>query len=226
MFIRKIDAPWLRFVTDGEDGGGVDVESVDDPQDVTADDDATDVDDTEDDVPLGPSGERALEAVKAKERATRAELRALKAEIAALKTPKEGDETPEQVRERIRQDVAREFNERLVRAEVKATASAMFADPEDAVAFLNVGDFDIDADGNVDASDIEDALKDLLARKPHLAKQGGAQSSTKRRIPEVPADPARSQSTPLTLQDKIAAAQKAGDFKAVISLQNELLEVS
>lgn len=220
MFIRKIDAPWLRFVTDGEDGGGSDVEpEAAEPEEVQEDD-------GEDDAPLGPAGERALEAVKAKEKAARAELRALKAELAALKTPKEGDETPEQVQERIRQDVAREFNERLVSAEVRASAAGLFADPEDAVTFLDLSEFDVDASGRVDASDVEDALKDLLARKPHLAKQGGAQSSTKRRIPEVPADPARSQSTPLTLQDKIAAAQKAGDFKAVISLQNELLEVS
>lgn len=222
MFIRKFEMPWLRFVTDVEDGGGADIDDVVETQDADGKEGS---DDDGEDTPLGPAGERALEAVKAKERAARAELRTLKAEIAALKAPKEGEETPDQIRARIEQDVAQKFNERLVRAEVKASASALFADPEDAVAFLNMSDFEVDADGNVDASDIEDALKDLLARKPHLAKQGDAQSITKRRIPEVPADPARSQSKPLTLQDKITAAQKAGDFKTVIALQNELLEV-
>lgn len=225
MLVRNVDMPWLRFIVEGEDGGP-DVDVVDDvPVEPADGEDPVDAPD-EEDKPLGPAGERALEAMKEKERKTRAELRQLKAELAALKAPRDGEATPEQVREQIRQELANEFRKPIIEANVKAAAAGLFADPEDAVAFLDMSDFDVDASGNVEVSDIQDALKDLLARKPHLAKQGGAQGPSKRRIPEVPADPARVQTTALTLQEKIAAAQKAGDFKTVIALQNELLEVN
>lgn len=223
---KKLELPWFMFVTDPEPGGGAD--PVDPPATPaeTDPDETTPADPAEEDAPLGEAGERALNAMKQKERETRAKLRAAQAELAALKAPKEGEETPEQIRERVEQDVAKRYNERLVRAEVKASAAASFADPDDAVAFLNMGDFDVDADGNVDPHDIEDALKDLLAKKPHLAKQDTTQRGDRRRVPEVPADPANAKSDPPSLDDRIAAAQAAGDYKTVIALQNERLEAA
>lgn len=215
--------PWLRFVTDPEDGGGAD--PVDDPADEPAAPAGTDPAD-EPDAPLGEAGERALAAMKKKERETRAELRAAKAEIAALTAPKDGEQTPEQLRAEIEREVIAKANQRVVRAEVKAAAAASFADPEDAIAFLNLSEFDVDENGEVDPSDIEDALKDLLAKKPHLAKRGEAQRDSKKRVPEVPADPAGGSHEPLSLDERIAAAQKAGDYKTVIALQNERLEVA
>lgn len=219
------DWPWLRFVTAPEDGGGADPveDHSGEPTGAPSDDDpASETDDT----PLGEAGERALEAMKKKERETRAKLREAQAEIAALTAPKDGDKTPDQLREEIERGVRAEFNERLARAEVRAAAAASFADPEDAVTFLNMSEFDVDENGDIDPSDIEDALKDLLAKKPHLAKQDAAQGGSKKRVPEVPADPAGGSHEPLSLDEKIAAAQKAGDFKTVIALQNERLETA
>lgn len=59
--------------------------------------------------------------------------------------------------------------QRAVRAEVRALAASDFADPEDAAAFLDLGAY-VGEDGDVDADAISSDLKDLLKRKPHLAK--------------------------------------------------------
>ncbi|MEW2463138.1 hypothetical protein AB0872_20840 [Microbacterium sp. NPDC047426] len=62
-----------------------------------------------------------------------------------------------------------QFRQRAVRSEVKALAAAEFADPEDAHAFLDLNSY-VDDDGDVDTAAIQQDLKDLLKRKPHLAK--------------------------------------------------------
>jgi hypothetical protein len=61
------------------------------------------------------------------------------------------------------------FQQRAVRAEVRALASVEFADPEDAHAFLALDSY-VGEDGEVDADAIQRDLKDLLKRKPHLGK--------------------------------------------------------
>jgi hypothetical protein len=67
------------------------------------------------------------------------------------------------------QDRFKAVQQRAVRSEVKALASAEFADPEDAHAFLSLDSYVTD-DGDVDTDAIQRDLKDLLERKPHLAK--------------------------------------------------------
>lgn len=59
--------------------------------------------------------------------------------------------------------------QRAVRSEVRALASAEFADPDDAPAFLNLDGY-VGDDGEVDAEQIRADLKALLKAKPHLAK--------------------------------------------------------
>ncbi|MEW5658347.1 hypothetical protein ABGT92_23875 [Streptomyces cinereoruber] len=65
--------------------------------------------------------------------------------------------------------------QRAVRAEVKALAAKSFADPSDAAAFLNLGDY-VDDGGEIDEKAIEKDLADLLKRKPHLAKEAAPPS--------------------------------------------------
>ncbi len=60
--------------------------------------------------------------------------------------------------------------QRAVRAEVRALASGQFADPDDAIAFLNLASY-ADDDGEINADQIKADLADLLERKPHLAKK-------------------------------------------------------
>jgi predicted Zn-dependent protease len=65
--------------------------------------------------------------------------------------------------------------QRAVRAEVRALAAEKFADPSDAAAFLNLGEF-VDEGGDIDSKGIEKALDDLLKAKPHLGKPSGPPS--------------------------------------------------
>jgi hypothetical protein len=62
---------------------------------------------------------------------------------------------------------------RVLRSEIKAAAAGKLADPADALAFLDLSSFEVDADGSVDEQEIAEAIDDLLTRKPHLAAQGG-----------------------------------------------------
>jgi hypothetical protein len=65
-------------------------------------------------------------------------------------------------------------NARIVRAEVKALAADLFADPADAPLYLDLTKYDVDDDGNVAADEVKADLKQLLKDKPHLAKKGAA----------------------------------------------------
>ena len=144
------------------------------------------------DPPLGYTGKAALDA----ERTARSTAeRALKpwdkiakdsgmtaAEVAALvaaykkKDPPKGDEPPDAdaIRAAAEKDATARANTRIVRAEVKALAADMFADPADAHLYLTLDDFDVDDDGNEAA--VKKALADVLTKKPHLKKTRGPRS--------------------------------------------------
>lgn len=171
-------------------------------QDDTAKDDVVDetsVDDTDDsdtgsddeqdsDKPLGPAGEKALQAEKEKRKAAQAELRQWKAlglspeQIRELQKAgsKDGGKTgDEQVDvDKVRADAKAEAQAEALRERVEDKIEAKahkFADPEDAVATLlrkhGIEEF---IDGTkVDVDAITEALDDLLKTKPYLAAQGG-----------------------------------------------------
>lgn len=71
-----------------------------------------------------------------------------------------------------RAEVLSKANSRIVKSEIKAAAANLFADPTDAVKFLDLDDYEVDEDGNVDEKAIARDLKSLLRDKPHLAKKG------------------------------------------------------
>lgn len=173
---------------------------------------------------LGDPGKRALDAIKAKHRDERTKRLAAEQALRDALAPKGDTPDPATIQAEADRKATERANLRIVRAEVKGAAASLFADPADALAFLDLSTFDVDDDGDVDPDDIQSALTELLAKKPHLAKQDSApQGGSKRRIPEVPADPAHKPSTPVSHADRLKAAQAAGDYQAVISLQNDLL---
>lgn len=135
---------------------------------------------------LGDAGKKALEAMKAQ----RAEAKRL-----AAAEKKRADDLARQVQEfedaqkselekatakaeRL-EAAAKAATARAVRAEVKAAAGE-FADPEDAVAFLDLAKYTSD-DGEIDAEAISGDLADLLERKPHLRR--AAQEPQKKPVP-------------------------------------------
>lgn len=173
---------------------------------------------------LGDPGKRALEATKAKWKAERDKRIALERQLAAATAPKDGEPTPEQIRADVTREATQRANQRIVRAEVKSAATGLLENPAIALRLLDLTVFEVDDDGEVDADEITDAIKDLIAKEPYLAKQNSTpQGGSKKRIPEVPADPANKASTPVSHADKVKAAKAAGDWQAVIALENELL---
>lgn len=174
---------WLRFVNlgfirtiaaDGDGGGADDDADDDDPDaDADADDDESDGDDSEDDKAkkaLGDKGQQALDRMKARVKKERA------ARIAAEKerdAAKDSDEVEKQ-RNAVEAEANAKANRKIISAEIRAAAAAAkFNDPKDALAHIDVTQFDVDDDGEVDQDEVAEAIKELLAKKPYLAAQGG-----------------------------------------------------
>lgn len=146
-------------------------------------DDGQSDDDDGDDAPLGPKGEKALAAEKQKRRDAQRQLREWKAlGLSAADIKKLLDERDDKgdkpdadrIRQEARAEAQAELLEGRVLDKIEAKAARLFADPDDAAALLMKGrdaDEFLD-DGKIDVEAIQDALDELLEKKPYLAAQG------------------------------------------------------
>lgn len=184
---------------------------------------------------LGDAGKQALDRMKGQLKTTKAELRAFKAlgltpeQIQALQKPADdaGDKPdPEKIRDEARREARAEAQRERVVDKIEAKARG-FADPEDAVAILlRTHDADDFLDGDkIDVEAIQEALDELLEKKPHLAAaaQGG------RRFSGGADGGARKESRPdqLTRDDlkrlsprEIEAARKAGRLNDLLGIKS------
>lgn len=126
---------------------------------------------------LGDAGKKALGLMKAqrnaerlKARETQKELDRIKAELALKDTPAD-EQALEAAKAEARAEATNAANKRILKSELKAAATGKLADPSDAHLYINLDDFDVNDDGDVDSESLNDAITDLLARKPHLAAQ-------------------------------------------------------
>lgn len=136
----------------------------------------------EEDAPLGPKGEKAFQAEKEKRRAAQAELREwsrlglTRDEIAKLVAERDKGEQPdpEKLRDQAKTEARAELLRDRVLDKIEAKAAKGFADPEDAAALVLRGrdSDDFLDDGKVDVEAIQEALAELLEKKPYLAAQG------------------------------------------------------
>jgi hypothetical protein len=118
----------------------------------------------------------AYEAEKAKRKEQDAALRDLRSELDAIKAKAEGKEAEfaaQQEAQRVKDEALAVANDRILKAEVRAQAASKLADPQDALRFLDLSEFEVGSDGEVDASQIAKAIDGLIASKPYLAAQGG-----------------------------------------------------
>ena len=169
----------------------------DDGDDDSDDDSDDDDDDSDDDGDDGDDDEEKSEDVKKLEGALDKERRLHRKKARQLrpwsKLGRELGMTPDQVREAlakggkppskddqpdaeaIRRDAEREAtrraDRRVIGSEIRRLATKSFADPDDAARFLNLDDYEVDEDGNVDEDEILADLKDVLRRRPHLARK-------------------------------------------------------
>jgi len=162
---------------DGDDGTDDDGDGTDNGDD-DGDDGTDDGDDGADQ--LGDAGKRALSRMKDKLKAERAKRRAAEQRANQLET--DGDDDAQ--KRQIEAAALAKANDHIVRAEVRAAAAGKLADPADAIGFLDLSQFEVGADGDVDQDEIADAIDDLLERKPYLAAQRGDKSGEKKKAPK------------------------------------------
>lgn len=125
---------------------------------------------------LGDPGKKALDTMKAERQAAKEDARKEKARADALQAKLDGREaefTAEQERRRVEDAALAKANGRIVRSEMKAAAKGVLADPADAFKFIDLDQFEVDNDGNVDEAAIAAAIAQLVKDKPYLAAQGG-----------------------------------------------------
>ncbi len=188
--------------------GGDDTGTDADDQGTDGSDDQGDGDQG-DDKPLGPAGQKALDAIKAKHKKEVQRRRQLEAELARSKT---GDEA-EQARQEAEQAALAKANTRILKAEVRAAAAGKLADPADALQLLDLTQFEVDADGEVDADEIASAIEDLIKSKPYLA----ATAPTTRRFQGSGDGGVRGRTKGIDRQ--IADAEGKGDWKTARRLK-------
>ena len=183
----------------------------------TVEEAATEAEGKDDDKPLGPAGEKALQAEKEKRRKAAQELRDAKAEIERLRNG--GDEAAQKATEVEKAAIAK-ANTKILRAEVKAAAAGKLANPALAVKLLDLSKFEVDDNGDVDQGEIADAISELLREEPYLAAetpkrfQGGADQGARKKV------------KPASLDERIAEAEANGDWAQARRLKSSKLTQS
>lgn len=164
-------------------------DSADSDQDDDSDNDGADKDDTDNDARIliderthRKTAETLLAELTGKSKTevrklVRGGAQAAREALVAQKPTKGDDKGDKDVDEdAIRREAERAANERanarIVRSEVRALAAETFADPADAPLYVDLSEFEVDDDGEVDADEIKKALADVIKAKPHLAKTG------------------------------------------------------
>lgn len=170
---------------------------------------------------LTDAGKQALDRMKARLKAERDARRKAEAERDSAKGQTEAEKAQ---READAKALTR-ANARILRAEVRRAATGRLADPADALAFVDLDQFEVGDDGDVDEDEIASAIDDLLKKKPHLAAaqgqqarfQGGADQGARK---------ADTKSEEQKLQAALAEAQKNRDFTAAIQIRERLAEIA
>lgn len=120
---------------------------------------------------LGESGKKALAAERAAAKAADKRAKAAEAELEKVKLANASAEEKALAAAKAegRSEALSTANVRLVRAEVKAAAGGILQDPEDAVRLLDLTEFEVDDDGEVNTKAITVAVSRLAEAKPYLA---------------------------------------------------------
>lgn len=124
---------------------------------------------------LGDAGKKALDAMKERVKTAERAAREAKAALAkstadaVLKDKPADEQAIEKARAEARAEARTESDKRILKSELKAAAKGVLADPTDAALYINLEDFTVSDDGDVDSDALNEAIADLLEKKPHLA---------------------------------------------------------
>lgn len=117
----------------------------------------------------------AYNAEKEKRKAADTAQRELKTQLDALQAKIDGKEQEHAEQQKARETEAAALskaNERILKAEVRVAAASKLNDPADALRFLDLSEFEVGSDGDVDSAAITAAIDGLVKDKPYLAAQG------------------------------------------------------
>jgi hypothetical protein len=118
---------------------------------------------------LGAAGQQAIHRMKAERNEAKKQLREAKAQLAELTKPKPDDKPDaEAIRKAAREEAMAETLGDRALDKLEVRAAKLFADPDDARAMLAGRAAEFVDDGKIDTDAIDEALQDLLKRKPHL----------------------------------------------------------
>lgn len=131
---------------------------------------------------LGDAGKKALDRMKADLRAAKSEAREAREEAERAKAAADGREAEWEAEKKSREDADQRFNQRILKAELKAAATGKLANPAVAEKFIDLTQFEVSEDGDVDAEALATAVADLLANEPYLSAQGGTKKQV---LPDV-----------------------------------------
>lgn len=129
---------------------------------------------------LGEAGRRALAEERDARRKAEKDAKATKAELDRIRA--EGQTETEKAIAKAKAEGSAEAltkaNERVLRAEVKAAAAGKLADPGDAARFLDLSEFTVGDDGDVDSKALGQAIDRLLKERPYLGNGNGGKRAT------------------------------------------------
>lgn len=128
-------------------------------------------DDTQDDSKgLGEAGQRAIAAEREARRKAERDARDAKKELDKLRAEGQSDaeKALAKAKEEARGEALKEANVRVLKAEVRALAAGKM-DPALAIKLLDLDQFEVDDDGEVDEKAISKAIDVLLKSHPGLA---------------------------------------------------------
>lgn len=165
---------------------------------------------------LGDPGKAAIKAERDRARKAEREAKALAARLEELESANqtEAEKAVANARKEAIAEATSAANKRILRAEVKAAAAGLLSDPNDAIALLDLTQFEVGDDGDVDVDAITSAIEELVETKPYLAAKAQGFGTG--------GGGARPQSSPLTIEEQIAEAERSGDIRRSIALKNQL----
>lgn len=145
---------------------------------VDENDEPTTTDDTaaaDDEPVIEDAAAKEIQALRRENASWRTKLRSTEAELAKLRDSAATDRESaiaaarEEARREAFAEALAEANDRILRAEVIAAASRKLNDPEDAVRLLDLSQFQVNEQGEVDRKALAAAVDELVKTKPYLA---------------------------------------------------------
>lgn len=145
---------------------------------VDENDESTTTDDTaaaDDEPVIEDAAAKEIQALRRENASWRTKLRSTEAELAKLRDSAATDRESaiaaarEEARREAFAEALAEANDRILRAEVIAAASRKLNDPEDAVRLLDLSQFQVNEQGEVDRKALAAAVDELVKTKPYLA---------------------------------------------------------